>query len=132
RQAHSQHRRGEGTALARRQGTGEGGLNGSVVTAESRRMNSGDSTGMIETTATSVENGAQATMPPAHSSAPAPALPPAIPPLPKPPAIQTINLTKRYGALMALDTLNLTLESGDVFGFIGPNGAGKSTTMKIL
>jgi ABC-2 type transport system ATP-binding protein len=95
-------------------------------------MNSGDSTGMIETTATSVENGAQATMPPAHSSAPAPALPPAIPPLPKPPAIQTINLTKRYGALMALDTLNLTLESGDVFGFIGPNGAGKSTTMKIL
>ena len=41
-------------------------------------------------------------------------------------------LTKRYGALTALDTLDLELESGDVFGFIGPNGAGKSTTMKIL
>lgn len=48
------------------------------------------------------------------------------------PAIETAGLTKRYGALMALETLDLTLERGDVFGFIGPNGAGKSTTMKIL
>jgi ABC-2 type transport system ATP-binding protein len=43
-----------------------------------------------------------------------------------------MHLTKRYGPLMALDTLSLRLEQGDVFGFIGPNGAGKSTTMKIL
>src|SRR6478752_710149 len=50
----------------------------------------------------------------------------------KPPAIATRNLTKRYGQLTALQSLNLELESGDVFGFIGPNGAGKSTTMKIL
>ncbi|WP_206291142.1 ABC transporter ATP-binding protein [Humisphaera borealis] len=49
-----------------------------------------------------------------------------------PPAISTQNLTKRYGALCALDSLNLELAAGDVFGFIGPNGAGKSTTMKIL
>ncbi len=46
--------------------------------------------------------------------------------------IQTINLTKRYGSLVALDNLNLRVDSGDCFGFIGPNGAGKTTTIKIL
>ncbi len=46
--------------------------------------------------------------------------------------VETTNLTKRYGDLVALDSLNLTLEEGDCFGFIGPNGAGKTTTMKIL
>jgi ABC-2 type transport system ATP-binding protein len=46
--------------------------------------------------------------------------------------IQTINLTKRYGELMALANLNLEIEQGDCFGFIGPNGAGKTTTIKIL
>lgn len=60
----------------------------------------------------------------------APAVPPAPPP--KPAALSTVNLTKRYGALTALDQLTLDLEAGDIFGFIGPNGAGKSTTMKIL
>jgi ABC-2 type transport system ATP-binding protein len=50
----------------------------------------------------------------------------------RPPAISTVQLTKRYGTLTALDALTLELESGDIFGFIGPNGAGKSTTMKIL
>ncbi len=48
------------------------------------------------------------------------------------PMIETINLTKRYGNLVALDSLNLALEPGDCFGFIGPNGAGKTTTIKIL
>ncbi|MBY0263547.1 MAG: ABC transporter ATP-binding protein [Phycisphaerales bacterium] len=46
--------------------------------------------------------------------------------------IETINLTKRYAELVALDSLNLSIEAGDCFGFIGPNGAGKSTTIKIL
>lgn len=46
--------------------------------------------------------------------------------------IQTINLTKRYGELIALSNLNLEIEAGDAFGFIGPNGAGKTTTIKIL
>src|SRR5690606_27071588 len=46
--------------------------------------------------------------------------------------IKTVNLTKRYGTLVALDNLNLTIEEGDCFGFIGPNGAGKTTTIKIL
>ena len=48
------------------------------------------------------------------------------------PMIQTINLTKKYGELMALANLNLEIEQGDCFGFIGPNGAGKTTTIKIL
>jgi len=48
------------------------------------------------------------------------------------PMVQTINLTKKYGDLMALKNLNLEIEAGDCFGFIGPNGAGKTTTIKIL
>ena len=48
------------------------------------------------------------------------------------PMIETINLTKRYGDLVALNNLNLTINEGDCFGFIGPNGAGKTTTIKIL
>ena len=46
--------------------------------------------------------------------------------------IETQNLTKKYGALTALDDLTLSIEEGSVFGFIGPNGAGKTTTMRIL
>src|SRR5882757_3812126 len=46
--------------------------------------------------------------------------------------IKTVNLTKRYGTLVALSNLNLEIQPGDCFGFIGPNGAGKSTTIKIL
>jgi len=46
--------------------------------------------------------------------------------------IQITNFTKQYGDFTAVDSLNLTIERGDVFGFIGPNGAGKTTTMKFL
>jgi ABC-2 type transport system ATP-binding protein len=46
--------------------------------------------------------------------------------------IETVNLTKRYGDLIALDNLNLSIEEGACYGFIGPNGAGKTTTIKIL
>ncbi len=46
--------------------------------------------------------------------------------------IKTINLTKRYGSLVALSNLNLEIQEGDCFGFIGPNGAGKTTTIKVL
>ncbi|MFW6125146.1 MAG: ABC transporter ATP-binding protein [Pirellulales bacterium] len=46
--------------------------------------------------------------------------------------IETIDLTKTYGKLHAIDRLNLKLDEGDVYGFIGPNGAGKTTTMRIL
>ena len=48
------------------------------------------------------------------------------------PMIETVNLTRKYGDLTALDNLNLTIEEGTCFGFIGPNGAGKTTTIKIL
>ena len=46
--------------------------------------------------------------------------------------IKTVNLTKRYGTLIALSNLNLEINESDCFGFIGPNGAGKTTTIKIL
>ncbi|WP_307870949.1 ABC transporter ATP-binding protein [Micromonospora sp. C51] len=50
----------------------------------------------------------------------------------QPPAIRTEHLTKRYGSLLALDDLDLTVDAGEVFGFLGPNGAGKSTTIRLL
>ena len=46
--------------------------------------------------------------------------------------IETSDLTKVYGSLKAVNSLNLSLKEKDVFGFIGPNGAGKTTTMRIL
>lgn len=46
--------------------------------------------------------------------------------------IETRNLTKRYGNLIAVNNINLKLEEGDVFGFIGPNGSGKTTTMRMI
>ena len=48
------------------------------------------------------------------------------------PAIRTTGLTKRFGALVALDNLTLEVSEGEVFGFLGPNGAGKSTTLRLL
>lgn len=46
--------------------------------------------------------------------------------------IKTEGLTRRYGALTAVDNLSLRVEEGDVFGFLGPNGAGKTTTLLML
>lgn len=46
--------------------------------------------------------------------------------------IETRNLTKRYGNLIAANDINLKLAAGDVFGFIGPNGSGKTTTMRMI
>ncbi|HTG44393.1 MAG TPA: ABC transporter ATP-binding protein [Verrucomicrobiae bacterium] len=51
------------------------------------------------------------------------------PPLP---AVQTVGLTRTYGAMTALNALDLTIMRGDLFGFIGSNGAGKTTTLRIL
>ena len=47
-------------------------------------------------------------------------------------AILTDNLTRRFGALTAVDAIDLTVAAGQFFGFLGPNGAGKSTTIKML
>ena len=46
--------------------------------------------------------------------------------------IETRNLTKNYGNLIAANDITLKLEEGDVFGFIGPNGSGKTTTMRMI
>ena len=46
--------------------------------------------------------------------------------------IKTLNLTKKYGDLFAIQGIELDLAAGDLFGFIGPNGAGKTTTMRII
>src|SRR5205814_1557739 len=48
------------------------------------------------------------------------------------PAIITENLTREFGSLVAVDSINLRVDAGQFFGFLGPNGAGKSTTIKIL
>jgi ABC-2 type transport system ATP-binding protein len=48
------------------------------------------------------------------------------------PAIQTEELTRRFGDLTAVDSLDLTVSQGIIFGFLGPNGAGKSTTINML
>ncbi|MEM2319244.1 MAG: ABC transporter ATP-binding protein [Candidatus Bathyarchaeia archaeon] len=47
-------------------------------------------------------------------------------------AIETVGLTKRYGALTAVNKLNLQVKRNTVHGFLGPNGAGKTTTIKVL
>lgn len=47
-------------------------------------------------------------------------------------AIKTIELTKKYKDLTAVDRLNLTIESGELFSLLGVNGAGKTTTIKML
>jgi ABC-2 type transport system ATP-binding protein len=47
-------------------------------------------------------------------------------------AISTSGLTKTYGSTLALDGLELEVETGEVHGFLGPNGAGKTTTIRVL
>jgi ABC-2 type transport system ATP-binding protein len=47
-------------------------------------------------------------------------------------AIRITNLTKDFSTIRALDSLNLSVESGEIFGFIGPNGAGKTTALRII
>ena len=48
------------------------------------------------------------------------------------PAIETKGLSKRFGDVTAVDSVDLAVESGEIFGFLGPNGAGKSTTINVL
>src|SRR5260370_28270146 len=55
--------------------------------------------------------------------------PDTVPPLP---AVHTVGLTRTYGSMVALNSLDLTVNRGDLFGFIGSNGAGKTTTLRIL
>jgi ABC-2 type transport system ATP-binding protein len=46
--------------------------------------------------------------------------------------VETHELTKRYGDLIAVDGVSLTVRSGEIYGFLGPNGAGKTTTLRML
>ena len=46
--------------------------------------------------------------------------------------IQTINLTKEYGDIKAVDNVSLSIKKGEIFGFLGPNGAGKTTLIHML
>ena len=48
------------------------------------------------------------------------------------PAIETESLTKRYGDVLAVDSLDLSIPPSTVYGFLGPNGSGKTTTMRML
>ncbi len=48
------------------------------------------------------------------------------------PAIVARNLTRRFGKFTAVNSVNFTIERGEIFGFLGSNGCGKSTTMKML
>ena len=47
-------------------------------------------------------------------------------------AIEVRNLTKRYGAVTAVDDISFAVRTGEFFGFLGPNGAGKTTTVRML
>ncbi|KFZ28723.1 multidrug ABC transporter ATP-binding protein [Pseudidiomarina atlantica] len=47
-------------------------------------------------------------------------------------AIEARSLTKKFGAFTAVDTIDLTVKRGEIFGFLGSNGCGKTTTMKML
>ncbi|MFN2597148.1 MAG: ATP-binding cassette domain-containing protein, partial [Pyrinomonadaceae bacterium] len=48
------------------------------------------------------------------------------------PAVETVNLVRRFGEFVAVDHVSLRVGRGQFFGFLGPNGAGKSTTIKVL
>jgi ABC-2 type transport system ATP-binding protein len=48
------------------------------------------------------------------------------------PIIQTEHLSRRFGNLVAVEDVSLTVERGEIFGVLGPNGAGKSTTIRML
>ncbi|NIM61277.1 MAG: ATP-binding cassette domain-containing protein, partial [Acidobacteria bacterium] len=46
--------------------------------------------------------------------------------------MRTVGLTRRFGDLTAVDSVDLAVPGGSFYGFLGPNGAGKSTTIKCL
>ena len=46
--------------------------------------------------------------------------------------IETSDLTRKFGSFTAVDRLNITVESGEIFGLLGPNGAGKTTSISML
>ena len=53
-------------------------------------------------------------------------------PVPTGAPVEARGLVKRYGEILAVDGVDLTVEQGDVFGYLGPNGAGKTTSLRML
>jgi ABC-2 type transport system ATP-binding protein len=47
-------------------------------------------------------------------------------------AVELRNVTKRYNEIVAVNNMNLTINTGEIFALLGPNGSGKSTTLKML
>jgi ABC-2 type transport system ATP-binding protein len=47
-------------------------------------------------------------------------------------AIETFDLTRRFGSVTAVDALNISIATGEIFGLVGPDGAGKTTTLRLL
>ena len=47
-------------------------------------------------------------------------------------AVELRSVVKRYGEILAVDNVDLSIKSAEVFGLLGPNGSGKSTTLKML
>jgi ABC-2 type transport system ATP-binding protein len=47
-------------------------------------------------------------------------------------AVELRSVTKRYNEILAVNNINLTINSGEIFALLGPNGSGKSTTLKML
>ena len=47
-------------------------------------------------------------------------------------AVDLRNVTKRYNEIVAVNNMNLTINTGEIFALLGPNGSGKSTTLKML
>jgi ABC-2 type transport system ATP-binding protein len=58
-------------------------------------------------------------------------LPEELPP-PEGVAVRTSGLTRKFGSFVAVDSLNLEVKTGDIFGFLGANGAGKTTAIRML
>jgi ABC-2 type transport system ATP-binding protein len=48
------------------------------------------------------------------------------------PPVEARGLVKRYGEIVAVDNVDLTVDAGDIFGYLGPNGAGKTTSLRML
>src|ERR1700716_3341389 len=48
------------------------------------------------------------------------------------PPVEAEGLVKRYGEIVAVDHVDLTVQTGDVYGYLGPNGAGKTTSLRML
>jgi ABC-2 type transport system ATP-binding protein len=69
---------------------------------------------------------------PLLASSPSAVAPPTVPAAGAAPVVTFVGVSKRYGAVQALDSLNLSLHPGELTALLGPNGAGKTTAISLL